>query len=224
MTTQDDACRLLLVEDDVAIGEMLERGLNGAGYQVDWVSTLAEGVEEARRHVHQLVVLDRMLPDGDGAAFCAALRSFGHGAAICMLTARDTLEDKLSGFEAGAEDYLTKPFEFEELLARLAVLRRRVEDQKPRLRLDPERRRLTVGAEAVKLTSREALLMTYLFDRAGEVLTRSALMSEAWGVDDDITENSVDVYIGYLRRKLKDIGAAARIETVRGEGFQLVLG
>lgn len=221
--TDGERCGLLLVEDDEQIGEMLSRGLTGAGYAVDWVKSLAGAVTEARRHAHMLVVLDRTLPDGDGAALCAALRRSGHAAAICILTAHDALEDKLAGFEAGAEDYLTKPFEFEELLARLAVLRRRAETKKPTLRLDETRRALFVGGESIPLTRREWPLMRCLMDARDRVASREELMTEAWGDAGDVTENSVDVYVGYLRRKLAKAGGAARIETVRGEGFRLII-
>ena len=222
-TADDAACGLLLVEDDEQIGEMLTRGLAGAGYRVDWVRSLAAAVEEARSRDHRLVVLDRMLPDGDGAALCAALRKSGHGAAICMLTARDTLEDKLAGFDAGAEDYLTKPFEFEELLARLAVLRRRAETKKPAIRLDEARRALFVGVEPIPLTRREWPLMRRLIEHQDRIVSRDELIEAAWGDEGEVTENSVDVYVGYLRRKLAKAGGAVRIETIRGEGFRLVV-
>lgn len=215
-------CTLLLVEDDAAIGRMLERGLAAEGYDVEWVRDLASAIGAARGFRHQLVLLDRMLPDGDGADFCAALRRFGHPAPICMLTAREALEDKLRGFEQGADDYVTKPFEFEELLARLGVLRRRAANARPQLRLDEPSRSLVCGETRVKLTKREWPLMVHLLEHEGEVVTRARLIDEAWGLDGQVTENSADVYVGYLRRKLADAGGQLRIETVRGEGFRLV--
>lgn len=218
----DRALNLLLVEDDVGIGRMLERGLSAAGYSVDWVRDLAAAVSAAREHRHQLVVLDRMLPDGDGADFCAALRKFGHPAAVCMLTARETLEDKLQGFDAGADDYMTKPFEFDELLARLNVLGRRAAEKKPDLTLDEEARALVLGPVREKLTKREWPLITHLLAHEGEIVSREALIGDAWDLTGDVTDNSVDVYIGYIRKKLAAIDAPVRIETVRGEGFRLV--
>lgn len=216
-------CELLLVEDDVGIGRMLERGLRGAGYRVEWVRTLAEAIPHARNARHRLVVLDRALPDGDGAEFCKALRGYGHPAAICMLTARDALEDKLDGFGAGADDYLTKPFEFEELLARLTVLERRAAAAAPGLRLDAEKRLLVLGVDRQKLTRRECLLFRYFADRAGETVTREDLIANVWeSPDGSVSANSVDVYVGYLRRKLSDLGATARIETVRSAGYRYV--
>ncbi|MEL6577357.1 MAG: response regulator transcription factor [Pseudomonadota bacterium] len=215
------ALRLLLVEDDTGIGRMLERGLAAEGYRVDWVRDLASATEAARGEVHDLVVLDRMLPDGDGAAFCRALRRFGSRAPVCMLTARDTLEDKLAGFDAGADDYLTKPFELDELLARLAALARRVPEQRLEPVLDREGRTLLLGPERVRFTPREWPLLVHLFDRPGETVSRKELIEEAWQRDGDVTENSVDVYVGYLRRKLGAANVPLRIETVRGEGYVL---
>ena len=215
-------CRVLLVEDDQGIGRVLERGLAAEGYEVVWVRTLAAATEAARGGGHDLVLLDRMLPDGDGAAFCAAFRRLGHDAMVCMLTARDALEDKLRGFDAGADDYITKPFEFEELLARLDALRRRAAPVRPLPLADPETRALVLGAARVKLTPREWRIMQHLLANADRTIPRAELIEAGWGPDSDVTANSIDVYVGYLRRKLGMLGAATRIETVRGIGFALV--
>ncbi len=215
-------CRLLLVEDDTGIGRLLERGLAAEGYDVAWVRTLAAATEAARPGEHDLVLLDRMLPDGDGAAFCAAYRRLGHRAMICMLTARDALEDKLRGFDAGADDYITKPFEFEELLARLAALRRRAAPERPLPLADEASRSLVLGAARVKLTPREWRIMRHLLAHADRPVSRDELIEAGWGADRGVTANSVDVYVGYLRRKLAQLGSDARIETVRGVGFALV--
>lgn len=217
-----EPCPLLLVEDDAGIGRMLERGLSAEGYVVDWCRDLASAIELARAGRHQVVVLDRKLPDGDGADFCAALRRFGHPAPVCMVTARETLEDKLRGFDAGADDYITKPFEFEELLARLGAMRRRASAQRPQFCVDAEARSLVCGTERVRLTRREWLLMQCFLENEGRLMSRADLIAEAWGTDDSVTENSAEVYVGYLRRKLGKIGDPLRIETVRGEGFRLV--
>jgi DNA-binding response OmpR family regulator len=215
-------CRVLLVEDDQGIGRMLERGLTVGGYEVDWVRTLAAATQAARQGGHDLVVLDRMLPDGDGAAFCAAFRRLGHDAMVCMLTARDALEDKLRGFDAGADDYLTKPFEFEELLARLEALRRRRAPVRPLPVADPETQALALGGRRVKLTPREWRIMRHLLENPERTISRAELIEAGWGAGSDVTTNSIDVYVGYLRRKLAVLGAEARIETVRGIGFALV--
>ena len=215
-------CRLMLVEDDVGIGRLLERGLGGAGYEVEWVRDLASAVELARTKEHDLVVLDRMLPDGDGASLCAALRRIGRRAPICMLTARETLDDKLAGFDAGADDYITKPFEFDELLARLGVLRRWAAASGLDLRLEPKSRTIAVGTKRVQLTRREWPLLDHLLKNEARTFTRDELISEAWGDSGEVTANNVDVYVSYLRRKLRQIDAPLRIETVRGQGFRLV--
>ncbi|OWU74754.1 hypothetical protein ATO3_09095 [Marinibacterium profundimaris] len=214
--------RLLLVEDDVGVARMLERGLAQAGYDVDWERTLQDAVAQVGRLAHDLVVLDRMLPDGDGADLCAALRTFGHPARVCMLTARDTLDDKLRGFNAGADDYLVKPFEFDELLARLHALGRRGPPERPELRRDAGARVLALGARRVTLTRREWALAQPLIDHRGETVRREDLLAAAWGGEDKVSGNSVDVYVGYLRRKLAELSEDIRIETVRGEGFRLV--
>ena len=213
--------RILLVEDDVGVARMLERGLQQAGYAVDWSRTLHDAVAQAGRLAHDLVVLDRMLPDGDGAALCAALRKFGHPARVCMLTARDALEDKLRGFDAGADDYLVKPFEFDELLARLHALGRRGPAERPELRRDEASRSLVLGARQVRLTKREWALAQPLLDRRGETVRREDLLAAAWGGEDAVSANTVDVYVGYLRRKLAELDGDVRIETLRGEGFRL---
>jgi DNA-binding response OmpR family regulator len=213
-------CRLLLVEDDTGIGRLLERGLSAEGYEVVWVRSLASATEAAKQAEHDIVVLDRMLPDGDGAAFCAAFRRLGHRAMVCMLTARDALEDKLRGFDCGADDYLTKPFEFDELLARLAALRRRAEPARRLPFADAETRSLVLGNARVRLTRREWRIMQHLLANAGRPVTRAELMDAGWG-GDETTTNNLDVYIGYLRRKLATLGSGARIETVRGVGFAL---
>ncbi len=218
----DDAPRLLLVEDDPHIGGMLQRGLSAEGYAVEWSRDLREAIARARAAPPAIVVLDRGLPDGDGAAFCGALRRFGSTAPVLMLTARDGLEDKLRGFAAGADDYVVKPFEFEELLARLAALRRRAADGPEPLRLDEEARAIAAGTRRATLTRREWPLMAHLAANAGRPVTRAELIAGAWADVGGTTENNVDVHVGYLRRKLSRIGCAARIETVRGVGFVLV--
>lgn len=219
MTGGAAGATLLLVEDDTGIGRMLERGLGAEGYAVTWARDLRAAAEHARVAPPDLVVLDRMLPDGDGAAFCAALRRAGAVAPVLMLTARETLEDKLRGFDAGADDYLTKPFEFEELLARLAALRRRRPAAGAGIRLDPETRSLLAGPRRVRLTPREWPLMVFLAENPNRPISREELIASAWGAAGRVTENSVDVYVGYLRRKLGALRSAARIETVRGLGF-----
>ncbi|MEL6197560.1 MAG: response regulator transcription factor [Pseudomonadota bacterium] len=213
--------RVLLVEDDTGIGRMLERSLQSEGYAVDWARDLKGAIEAARGTLYDLVLLDRTLPDGDGAEFCRALRRFGSQAPICMLTAREALEDKLEGFDAGADDYVTKPFELDELLARLAALRRRSGRIVHSAVLSPERRALRYGPQQVFFTGREWPILALLFAHEGEPVSRERLIAEAWQSEGEVTPNSVDVYIGYIRRKLSGAGIPLRIETVRAVGFVL---
>lgn len=213
---------LLLVEDDVAIGRMLERGLGAEGYAVDWARDLKTATKKFRAGSPQVVVLDRMLPDGDGAVFCSAIRKMGSSVPICLLTARETLEDKLHGFEAGADDYMVKPFEFDELIARLAVIRRRAEGGgfQPAVLRDAAARTIRIGGASAEFTRREWPLIVFLLDHRGQQLSRERLLREVW--DEDVSANAVDVYVGYLRRKIAAAGLPVRIETVRGVGFSLV--
>ncbi|MGF1553428.1 MAG: response regulator transcription factor [Paracoccaceae bacterium] len=212
-------CTVLLVEDDTGIGRMLERGLAAEGYAVVWARDLKGATEAARRAPPDLVVLDRMLPDGDGADLCRALRRFGARAPVLMLTARETLDDKLEGFDAGADDYVTKPFELDELLARLAALARRRPDAPFEPVLDEADRALVAGGVRVRFTAREWPLLALLFAHEGETVSRAALLEAGWGAGSGVSANAVDVYVGYLRRKLDAVGPGLRIETVRGTGF-----
>lgn len=216
--------QILLVEDDVGIGRLLERGLTGEGYAVDWVRDLQSATEHIRARDPALILLDRMLPDGDGADLCSAIRRMGLKMPICMLTARETLEDKLRGFDAGADEYIVKPFEFDELIARLQVLLRwssAVPEPVPELNVIAPERSLHWGDTVTKFTQREWPLVAYMLDHVGQDLTRADLIAHAWQMEGEVTENSVDVYVGYLRRKLVDDGLPLRIETVRGVGFRM---
>lgn len=222
---QRPASRLLLVEDDTGIGRLLERGLTGEGYQVTWARDLRTARGVAQKHPYDIAILDRMLPDGDGAEFCSELRAQDSQLAVLVLTARETLEDKLSGYEAGADDYLTKPFEFDELLVRINALLRRARrngDTAPQPELDDQDRSLKVGMRRLRFTKREWPLFCHLFQNAGTPQSRADLIRNAWDSEGEMTENNVDVYVGYLRRKLAKAGMDIRIETVRGIGYVLV--
>lgn len=215
---------LLLVEDDVGIGRMLERGLSQEGFAVDWVRDLRSATERIKGSDPKLIVLDRMLPDGDGADLCSALRKIGSKTPVCMLTARDTLDDKLRGFDAGADEYLVKPFEFDELLARVQVMLRwaaAAPEEMPELVPSEDERTLRWGDASTNFTRREWPLLCVLLAREGQDISRATLIRDAWQLEGEVTENSVDVYVGYLRRKIADAGLPLRIETVRGLGFRL---
>jgi DNA-binding response OmpR family regulator len=214
------AVRLLLVEDDPKLGPLLARALSAEGYAV----TLARSVAEVRRLVPELevAIVDWMLPDGDGLEVCTALRRRGIEAPLLVLTARGETRDRVAALDLGADDYLTKPFDMDELLARLRALLRRgprlsTLDVGP-LHLDVARRNAFAGGELLPLTDREFALLLYLARRAGRAVTKAELVEGVWETD-EIVPNVVEVHVSRLRDKL---GAhAALVETVRGAGYRL---
>ena len=220
--------KILLVEDDAGIGRFVSRGLAARGYEVVW--------EREARHVPAMLkaggyaaaLLDVGLPDRDGMDLCRALRDDGVRIPILMLTARSTLQDRLDGFDSGADDYLPKPFAFEELVARLnAIVRRGAEASPPPMRyatlaLEPLTRGAMIDDRPLALSKREFDLLQRLVAANGSVVTREALAVAVWGVDAGITDNALDVYIGYLRRRLAELRGGPAIETLRGRGFRLV--
>lgn len=218
---------ILLVEDDPGIGRFVHRGLTAEGYGVEW----ERSGEGARRRLSsgafQAAILDLGLPDMDGADLCRELRDDGVDLPICMLTARASLDEKLVGFRCGADDYLTKPFAFEELLARLAVMVRRSDPRHAdRLRIgamhmDVRARTAQTDGVDLKLSQREFDVLLCLARQAGRPVRRDQILDSAWGADADVTENAVDVYVGYLRKRLATHSTAPSIQTVRGVGFVL---
>jgi DNA-binding response OmpR family regulator len=219
--------RLLVVEDDGSLASVLVRGLTEDGYAVDCVDRVLDARHQVASNEYDLVVLDLGLPDGDGLSFCRELRQAGEAFPILMLTARDGLSDKVGGLDAGADDYLTKPFDYPELAARVrALLRRPADSHAPILRagdlqLDPASRRVWRGAITVPLTSKEFALLEYLMRRPGVVLSRTELLEHVWDANYDGLSNVVDVHIANLRRKLEMPGSPAPIQTIRGAGYQL---
>lgn len=220
--------RILIVEDDPDIASLLSRGLGAAGYAVDW----AETAEDAAGRVAQgydAAIIDMMLGDDSGAALLADLRAQGHRLPAIMLSALSRIEDRAEGLEAGAQDYVVKPFQLAELIARLEVqLRRAGPRVSPltlaRLTYDPATRTVTGAARPVVLTEREGELLVFLMARPGELLTRGHLFDALWAPHGGSTENVVDVYLGYLRRKLGNFAAyGLALRTMRGRGFMLVL-
>jgi two-component system, OmpR family, response regulator len=215
--------RLLVVEDDAKLLRALARGLRQEGYAVD----VAEGGEEALALAtdteYDAVVLDLMLPGLDGFAVCESLRRRQRWMPVLMLTARTSVGDRIRGLDAGADDYLVKPFDFGELLARLRALRRRAPPERGAaiaigdLRVDPATRVVTQAGVDVELTAREFEVLEFLAARQGEVVSRAELLEQVWDGHYDGSPNIIDVYVGYLRRKLgRDV-----IRTVRGSGFVL---
>lgn len=220
--------KVLLVEDDPRIARFVRRGLEAEGYAVEVAANGEDGLELCRSNDYAVVVLDRKLPGMDGLEVCESLRRERRSCLILMLTAGDSLHDKVGGLHAGADDYLTKPFAFDELLARLQALLRRVRyhDAEPILRvadlaLDPATRKARRGARDIQLTVKEYMLLTYLIENAGKVLSRPRILNHIWGYGFDPGSKMVDVYIRYLRQKV-DVGEATPlIKTVRGFGYTI---
>lgn len=219
--------RILLVEDDPGIGRFVHRGLTAEGYAVEWQTLGRRAQSRLASGQFHAAILDLGLPDADGADLCREARARGNHLPICMLTARAELEDRLDGFRCGADDYLTKPFSFEELLARLNVMiRRSAAQSRDRIVLDElvvdlRSRSARVGEALLPLSRREFDLLHCLARQAGQVVTRGQILDEVWGQDAEITENAVDVYVGYLRRYLSHHERAPELSTVRGVGFLL---
>jgi DNA-binding response OmpR family regulator len=214
--------RLLVVEDEKRIATFLVKGLKAAGYAVDHVSTAAEAVEITFEHEFALAILDRRLPDGDGLDVLRAIRARGDDLLVVMLTARGEINDRVEGLDLGADDYIAKPFSFDELLARVRT-RLRARSAlgsvlaSSEIVLDLRTRRARGPGGEVELTQREFTLLETFLRHRGQVLSREQLISQVWGMDFDPGTNLVDVYVGYLRRKLGE----GTIETVRGAGYRL---
>jgi two-component system OmpR family response regulator len=219
--------RLLLVEDDPRMASLLARGLRAESYAVDVAASAEDARWLARENPYDLVVLDVMLPDGDGLELCRSLRAEGCWAPVLVLTARGAVADRVRGLDAGADDYLVKPFAFEELLARLRALARRGAHERPpvlrvgALELDPATRQVRVAGRPVSLSPREFALLELFMRRPGEVLSRREILDHVWDWAYEGISNIVDVYVRYLRAKLGRGPGIPTIETVRGAGYVL---
>ena len=219
--------RLLLVEDDPAMAGMLARSLRRAGYAVDAVSAGPDAVWGITETDYDVVVLDAMIPAPDGFEVLREIRGRGRWVPVLMLTARDRMHDKVRGLDAGADDYLTKPFALDELLARVrALLRRDAKERPTELRagdlvLNPATRSVRRGDAAVSLSAKEFALLHELMRRAGETLTRTYLIEHVWDFAYDGGSNVVDVYVRYLRDKVDRPFGRDTIHTVRGVGYRL---
>jgi len=218
---------VLVVDDDRSIRDALERGLRLEGFEVTAVASGEEALAVADSDRPDVVVLDVGLSGIDGVEVVRRVRAAGNDVPICILSARVEVGDRVTGLEAGADDYLVKPFVLEELVARLnALLRRRPDADVPvlmagELRVDSARRRVQRGAQDIELTKREFHLLETLIRNQGIVLSRERLLELVWGYDFEVNTNVVDVFVGYLRRKLEEGGGTRLIHTVRGIGFVL---
>jgi two-component system OmpR family response regulator len=219
--------RLLLAEDDEKLARALARGLRHEGYAVDIAPDGDAALASAAVWAYDAIVLDVMLPRRDGVGVCAALRERGCWAPVVMVTARDGVADRVRGLDAGADDYLPKPFAFDELLARLRALLRRAPAARPArlevgdLVVDPATRRVSRAGTAVDLTAREFAVLEYLARRPGHAVTRTELLEHVWDENWVGSTNIVDVYVGYLRRKLEAPFRRPLIRTLRGVGWSL---
>ncbi len=222
-----DATRILVVDDDPRIRTVVRRGLAYEGYRVVEATSGEEGLEKAREHLPDLVILDVMMPGIDGLEVTRRLRSAGDEVAILMLTARDEVKDRVEGLETGADDYLVKPFNFEELLARVhALLRRRTAPSGEVLRfaglvLDVDAREAARGERRIELTTTEYNLLLLFMRHPRKVLTRDVIMEHVWAYDFDGESNVLEVYVRYLRNKLEADGEPRVLHTVRGAGYVL---
>ena len=219
--------RILVVEDELKMAALLRRGLAEEGHAVDVACTGDDGVWMAQAAEYDAIVLDLMLPGLDGVSVCRRWRENGVWAPVLMLTARDAIEDRVAGLDAGADDYLQKPFSFVELLARLRALARRGAPERPLvlevgdLRLDPASRQVWRAESEIGLSATEFALLEAFMRRPGDVLSRLQLLERAWDYAYETRSNVVDVYVRYLREKIDRPFGRRSLETVRGAGYRL---
>jgi two-component system, OmpR family, response regulator len=219
--------RVLLVEDEVKMAALLRRGLGEQGFSVEVAGTGEEGVAMATATPYDTIVLDVMLPGIDGFEACRRMRGAGVWSPVLMLTARGALGDRVAGLDGGADGYLTKPFSFAELLARLRALARRGQSERLSsievgdLRLDPAARQAWRSETEIELSAKELTLLEVFMRNPGHVLTRTRLLEHAWAYDFEHRSNVIEVYVGYLRRKIDQPFGVRSLETVRGAGYRL---
>jgi DNA-binding response OmpR family regulator len=220
--------KVLVVEDEEKIAQFLRKGLTEKGYSVEAVKDTDAALDRLSAGAYDLIILDLLLPGSrDGLELCRELRTRGVRSKILMLTARDTIENKIEGLDAGADDYLVKPFSFRELLARLRALLRRTEIEEPGpiafgdVTYDPESREVARDGERIRLTAREGALFELLLRRRGKVVSRSEIQARIWEDSFDLSTNIIDVYINALRKKIDAGEREKMIQTVRGVGYRL---
>jgi len=220
--------RILVADDEPAVRAALARALSLDGYEVGAAEDGEDALAAVRRERPELIVLDVLMPGLDGIAVCRRLRRDGDRTPVLMLTARDAVSDRVAGLDAGADDYLVKPFALEELLARVRALLRRTVNGDPHgvlrfadLALDPATREVRRGEREIELTRTEFLLLELFLLNPRQVLPRSLIFERVWGYDFGLNSNSLEVYVGYLRRKLEAEGETRLIQTIRGVGYAL---
>ena len=219
--------RILVVEDEKKVAEFIKRGLKEEGYAVDVASDGEQGYYMATTNEYDLMVLDVMLPKMDGVTLCQKLRQGKYTVPILMLTAKDAVRDKVEGLDAGADDYLTKPFAFAELLARIRAHLRQGETRQPAkfqindLTLDPVTHKVFRAGKEIDLTAKEYALLEYLMRNAGSIVTRTMIAEHVWDINFETFTNVIDVYINYLRRKIDQGCSSKLIHTIRGRGYIL---
>ncbi len=221
--------RILVVEDEHKIANSIKQGLIQESYAVDIAYDGETGFDLASSEDFDLLILDLMLPGIDGMAVCSQLRQQGNHMPILMLTAKGQVTDKVSGLDSGADDYLTKPFAFEELLARVRALLRRPKDQQSTilqladLELDTVKLTVKRGEKMINLSNKEYSLLEYLMRHAGQILTKDQIINHVWSYDSDVLPNNVEVYIGYLRQKIDKAfpNSLNLIQTIRGFGYKI---
>ncbi|MBU1043123.1 MAG: response regulator transcription factor [Candidatus Omnitrophica bacterium] len=219
--------RVLVIEDEKKVASFIKRGLKEKGYAVDVSEDGDDGLLQAKTNPYDLIVLDIMLPGKDGIYICRQLRKNNINAPVLMLTARDDVEDKVNGLDSGADDYLTKPFQFAEFLARVRALVRRNDGKKitilkvSDLELDQITHKVTRAGKAIELTSTEYALLEYLMLNVNQVVTRTMISEHVWNDDFDSFSNIINVYVNYVRRKVDDGFAKKLIHSIRGTGYIL---
>ena len=220
--------RILIVEDDASLAAALARILEDNGYAVDVVHDGNAGVSWGESGLYEVIILDVMLPGQDGFSVARALRRSSVSTPILLLTARDATADKIAGLDAGADDYMTKPFSPAELMAHLRALTRRQGDvvferlAAGDLSLDLEAMDLGCGGKTLHLSAKEFALMRLFMGNVGQVLSKDTLIGRAWDAGSNAGDNNVEAYVSFLRKKLRHLGSAAQIETIRGAGYRLV--
>lgn len=220
--------RVLIVEDDINLARALQKILQDNGYEVDVVHNGAEGLSWAESGYYDVIVLDVMLPGMDGFEVSRQLRRGGVSTPVLLLTARDAVPDKITGLDAGADDYMTKPFSPAELMAHLRALTRRQGEvvferlQLGDLTLDLDSRELRCGAKSITLSEKEFAIARILMENPRQVISKDQLMSRAWGIESDVGENNIEAFVSFLRKKMAHVGSQVKLENIRKAGYRMV--